>query len=106
MRIYTMPRSDWDEQNPNKQAILTLILKHQNEVERLHKLKQYYVGQHDILGENRKINWFATMRRIFRTLPVPISLAIRYHTIVMRTSPYLWMPSSRQVLMRQTEIMD
>ena len=54
MRIYTMPRSDWDEQNPNKQAILTLILKHQNEVERLHKLKQYYVGQHDILGENRK----------------------------------------------------
>lgn len=54
MRIYTMPRSDWDEQNPDKQAILTLILKHQNEVERLHKLKQYYVGQHDILGENRK----------------------------------------------------
>lgn len=54
MRIYTMPRSDWDEQNPNKQAILTLILKHQDEVERLHKLKQYYVGQHDILGENRK----------------------------------------------------
>lgn len=54
MCIYTMPRSDWDEQNPDKQAILTLILKHQNEVERLHKLKQYYVGQHDILGENRK----------------------------------------------------
>lgn len=54
MRIYTMPRSDWDEQNPDKQAILTLILKHQKEVERLHKLKQYYVGQHDILGENRK----------------------------------------------------
>ena len=51
---YTMPREGWDELNPDKQAIRTLIMKHQKEVRRLKKLKHYYVGQHKILGEKRK----------------------------------------------------
>ena len=41
---YTMPRDGWDELNPDKQAIRTLIMKHQKEVRRLKKLKQYYEG--------------------------------------------------------------
>ena len=51
---YTMPHDGWDELNPDKEAIRTLIMKHQKEVRRLKKLKQYYEGQHKILGENRK----------------------------------------------------
>lgn len=51
---YTIPRDSWDELNPCKQAICTLIKKHQKEVHRLRKLKRYYEGQHKILGEKRK----------------------------------------------------
>lgn len=51
---YTIPRDSWNELNPCKQAILTLIKKHQKEVHRLRKLKRYYEGQHKILGEKRK----------------------------------------------------
>ena len=54
MYIYTLPRENWDETNPDKQAILTLIKKHQKEVHRFRKLKRYYEGQHKILGEKRK----------------------------------------------------
>ncbi|WP_417039614.1 phage portal protein [Clostridium porci] len=51
---YTMSRDEWDELNPDKRTIRTLIIKHQKEVRRLKKLKQYYEGQHKILGEKRK----------------------------------------------------
>lgn len=51
MRVFTMPASDWDEVNPDKQAIRYLILKHRNEVNRLLKLKKYYEGQHKILDD-------------------------------------------------------
>lgn len=51
---HTIPRDSWNELNPCKQAILTLIKKHQKEVHRLRKLKRYYEGQHKILGEKRK----------------------------------------------------
>lgn len=51
---YTIPRDSWNELNPCKQAICTLIKKHQKEVHRLRKLKRYYEGQHKILGEKRK----------------------------------------------------
>lgn len=54
MYIYTMPRETWDEQNPDKQAIHTLIVKHRKEAARLKKLMKYYEGQHKILTESRK----------------------------------------------------
>lgn len=54
MYIYTMPRESWDELNPDKQAIRTLIVKHRKEASRLQKLMKYYEGKHKILTENRK----------------------------------------------------
>lgn len=54
MYIFTMPRENWDELKPNKQAIRTLIAKHQARVERLKELKRYYEGKHKILSEDRK----------------------------------------------------
>ncbi len=54
MYIFTIPRENWDELKPNKQAIRTLIAKHQAGVGRLKELKQYYEGKHKILSEDRK----------------------------------------------------
>lgn len=54
MYIYTLPRENWDETNPDKQAIRTLIEKHRRESARLKKLMKYYEGQHKILTESRK----------------------------------------------------
>lgn len=54
MYTYTMPRENWDELNPDKQAIRTLIVKHRREGNRLKKLMKYYEGQHKILSESRK----------------------------------------------------
>ena len=54
MYIYTMPRDAWDEKNPDKRAIYTLIMKHRREAKRLRVLKRYYGGEHKILSENRK----------------------------------------------------
>lgn len=51
-----MPRENWDETNPDKQAILILILKHGTAAERLEKLKNYYEGQHAILSEESRKN--------------------------------------------------
>lgn len=51
---YTLPRESWDEQNPDKQAIRTLIMKHRREANKLKKLMKYYKGQHKILAETRK----------------------------------------------------
>lgn len=51
---YTMPRETWDEQNPDKQAIRTLIIKHRREANRLRKSMKYYEGEHKILAESRK----------------------------------------------------
>lgn len=56
MYRFTMPASDWDESNPDKQAIRTLILKHRNLVPRLEKLKRYYDGKHDILSDEDREN--------------------------------------------------
>ncbi|RGY95231.1 phage portal protein [Clostridium sp. AM58-1XD] len=49
-----MPRETWDEQNPDKQAIRTLIVKHRREANRLRKSMKYYEGEHKILAESRK----------------------------------------------------
>lgn len=54
MYTYTMPRDAWDESNPDKRAIYTLIMKHRREAEKLRVLMQYYRGEHKILSENRK----------------------------------------------------
>ena len=54
MYIYTMPRDTWDERNPDKRAIYTLIMKHRREAEKLRVLMRYYGGEHKILSENRK----------------------------------------------------
>lgn len=35
MYIYTLPRENWDETNPDKQAIRTLIEEHRRESARL-----------------------------------------------------------------------
>ena len=51
-----MPRDDWDETNPDKQAILKIIHKHQTEVRRLKKLKDYYEGAHKILQDEGREN--------------------------------------------------
>lgn len=56
MYVFTMPRENWDETNPDKQAILTLIKKHRTLSERLVRLKQYYEGQHAILSEQNRKN--------------------------------------------------
>lgn len=56
MYVFTMPRENWDETNPDKRAILTLILKHSAAAKELRKLKQYYEGHHAILEENDRKN--------------------------------------------------
>lgn len=56
MYNFVMPAEDWDETNPNKQAILHLILKHRREAERLNKLERYYKGEHDILNDTDREN--------------------------------------------------
>ena len=56
MYAFTMPADRWDETNPNKQAILQLIMKHRAGVVRLQKLKNYYEGKHHILEEPDREN--------------------------------------------------
>ena len=56
MYIYTLPRENWDETNPDKRAIRTLIEKHRREAARLKKLMKYYEGQHKILTESNRKN--------------------------------------------------
>lgn len=56
MYIYTLPRENWDETNPDKQAIRALIEKHRREAARLKKLMKYYEGQHKILTESNRKN--------------------------------------------------
>ena len=51
MYVFTMPAERWDETNPDRQAVLQLVLKHRAVAAHLHKLKEYYLGHHDILGD-------------------------------------------------------
>lgn len=51
---FTMPASEWDEEDPNKAFLLTLINKHKTLCERYKKLKRYYDGQHNILSDSNK----------------------------------------------------
>lgn len=56
MHVFTMPEEKWDEQNPDKQAIRRLILKHRVGVTRLAELKNYYEGKHKILQDVSREN--------------------------------------------------
>ncbi|MCH1982474.1 phage portal protein [Ruminococcus sp. OA3] len=56
MRLFTMPASEWDEQNIDKQSIRHLILKHRADVDRMKKLIRYYKGEHKILEETKREN--------------------------------------------------
>lgn len=56
MYVFTMPADQWDERNPDKQAILHLIQKHRTSVPELEKLKKYYTGKHKILEDTEREN--------------------------------------------------
>jgi len=56
MYVFTMPANNWDERNPNKQAVLQLILKHEQGAGRFNKLKAYYEGKHKILDDSEREN--------------------------------------------------
>lgn len=56
MHVFTMPADQWDERNPDKQAILHLIQKHRSGVPQLEKLKKYYTGKHKILEDEDREN--------------------------------------------------
>lgn len=56
MHVFTIPAENWDELNPDKQAILHLIQKHQSGISGLQKLKQYYGGRHKILEDADREN--------------------------------------------------
>lgn len=56
MYVFTMPADKWDENDPDKEAILHLIQKHRSGVSRLQKLKNYYEGRHKILSESDREN--------------------------------------------------
>ena len=68
-----MPREGWDECNPDKQAIRTLIMKHRGEAAKLKKLMKYYEGQHKILTESRKNKLVCNHAKDIRVIqPAPI----------------------------------
>nr|DAU75582.1 MAG TPA: PORTAL PROTEIN [Caudoviricetes sp.] len=53
-KYLTYPRDGYDETNLNAELIYKLIRKHANEREDLRKLKRYYIGEHSILGHERR----------------------------------------------------
>nr|DAF12087.1 MAG TPA: PORTAL PROTEIN [Caudoviricetes sp.] len=53
-QILTYPRAGYDETKLKKDLIYKLILKHSNESNRLKRLKDYYLGEHDILKHERR----------------------------------------------------
>lgn len=56
MYRFTMPVEDWDELNPDKQAIRRLISKHREFADRLERNKMYYEGMHRILTDHDRKN--------------------------------------------------
>lgn len=53
-QILTYPREGYDETALSKELIYKLIQKHTQERQRLKKLKNYYMGDHDILKHERR----------------------------------------------------
>lgn len=56
MYVFTMPAIKWDERDPDKTAIRTMIEKHATEIGHLDKLYNYYHGKHAILEESDREN--------------------------------------------------
>lgn len=56
MYVLTMPAYKWDERNPDKVAIRSLIEKHWSQVGTMQKLRDYYEGRHEILTETNREN--------------------------------------------------
>lgn len=56
MYVFTMPAIKWDERDPDKTAIRTMIEKHASEIGHLDKLYNYYHGKHAILDEKDREN--------------------------------------------------
>lgn len=53
-KYLTYPRDGYEETNLNAELIYKLIRKHAIEREDLQKLKRYYIGEHSILGHERR----------------------------------------------------
>ena len=56
MYVFTMPADKWDEQNPDKTAILQLLKKHVSGRNHLEKLLNYYKGKHKIENDSGRDN--------------------------------------------------
>lgn len=56
MYIFTMPRDRWDELNPDRTALMQLVLKHYSMRKRMKELKDYYEGRHKILADSEREN--------------------------------------------------
>ena len=56
MYVFTMPAYKWDETNPDRIAIRSLIEKHASQITHLQKLRDYYKGRHEILEEEKREN--------------------------------------------------
>ena len=56
MYVFTMPAEKWNEQNPDKTAILQLIQKHISGRNHLEKLLNYYKGKHKIENDSGRDN--------------------------------------------------
>lgn len=56
MYVFTMPAEKWNEQNPDKTAILQLIQKHVSGRTHLEKLLNYYKGKHKIENDSGRDN--------------------------------------------------
>lgn len=56
MYVFTMPADKWDEQNPDKTAILQLLQKHVSRRSHLEKLLNYYKGKHKIENDSGRDN--------------------------------------------------
>lgn len=54
--MLTYPRNEYDEKNIKKELVVKLIREHEKQLPRFKKLKQYYLGEHDILNKQRDKN--------------------------------------------------
>lgn len=53
-QYFTYPRVTYDETRLDREIIYKLIIKHAAHARKLKRLKDYYLGQHDILSRKRK----------------------------------------------------
>jgi SPP1 family phage portal protein len=54
LRVYTIPARKWDEADPDRNVISQLVMKHREEVPRMARLEEYYLGQHAILESEKE----------------------------------------------------